>query len=882
MVSAFWSELRYRLRAILRRGVLDRDLDDELRFHIEREAEKHVAQGLTRDEASRRARTKFGGREQIKEECRDVGRVNLIEDAWKDLRHGARGLRRSPGFAATMVLILALGIGAATAIFSVAYGVLLRSLPYEDPTQLVQLYTTDLAYEERWPLSPPQFMSLREQTRTFTDIAVYTNSRPPLTGRGEARWLDGAQVSAGFFEVMGAEPMLGRTFVEDENRSGSDDVVMISHALWQELGGESADVLGQTLTLYERPRVIVGVMPAGFDFPYNSDVWLPLGYDETFSATSVKGRLNFSFPVVGRLGDGVAPGDAQRELNLVADRIAEQFPREHNTRFTIDPLREVLVSSARTPLLLLVAAVGLLLLIACANVAGLLLARAAGRQEELAVRAAIGAGRGRLVRQLLTESLLIGAVGGALGLLLTMWATRLIVAAPPEGLPRLDAIRVDGAVLAFGLGVTLLTTLLVGLVPALQATGAAVASGLREGGRGRTGVRSSVHMRAGLVVAELALAVVLLSGAGLLMHSFVRMISTDPGFQTERVLTFQIGLPSTRYGDDDAQRSYYEDLLARIATLPGVESTGAVHRLPILQGGFYTHLMVEGDEPANPRDAPLVRYRSVSPGYFETMGIPVLRGRGITEQDRDGALRVVVINETAARDLFGGEDPVGQRFRTSQMAGFLTVVGITRDVPEDQPTHPPEPQIFWAFDQDPWSYMNVVVRSHGADPLTLAPVIRHTLRQVDADVLGRDFQTLERIVADSVTSERFLTALLVLFASAALLLASIGVFGLLSFTVAERTREIGVRIALGAMRREIMTLVLRDALKLAAAGLAIGLTGALLIGRLLEGLLYEVSPADPATIGTMTALLLLVALLASWLPARRAARVDPMTVLRHE
>lgn len=879
--------LRTRLRLILSRRSAESRMDEEFRLHIEMETESNARAGMSLDEARRRALLAFGGVERHKERLRDERGVRWLEDLLADLRYAARWLRRSPGFATVAILTLGLGIGASSAIFSVAYGILYRSLPYDRPEQLVRVYTTNRDGERSGSVSPPNFMSIREQSRSFAEVAVADNEDVILTGHGESRWFEGAEVSAGFFEVMGTKPIFGRTFLEGENLPGADGVAVISHSLWHDLTGGRADIVGQTLMLHARPRVVVGVMPAGFDFPFDSDVWIPLEYGETYSAASA-GRGGFSGEyAVARLRDGATLEAARSDLAMLADRLERQFPEgNRNTGFTISPLRDALFGSARAALLLLLASVGLLLLIACANVAGLFLARAASRQEELAVRVAIGAGRSRLVRQLMTESFLVSSLGGSLGLLLTTWGTRLIIATTPE-LPRIDAIRVDGAVFGFGLGVTLLAVVLTGLVPAWQATRTAAASRLREGGRGAV-TRSGARMRAGLVTAEIALAVILLAAAGLLMKSFARLASADPGFRTEGAVAFMVRLPDS-YDTDGKTLSYYDELFQHLRALPGVDGAGAVHRLPMAWNGFSARLIrVEGIEPPSPGrpgQAPRMIYRPVTPGYFDAMSIPIVRGRDISESDRAGAPLVAVINETAAQRFFQGEDPLGRRM--SITAGddddlLWTVVGIAGDVVDQRFGDVQEPEIFLPYAQATWSsYMSVVVRCSG-DPRALVPAIRRAALQVDPNAPARDFRTLERVVGDAVAGERILSSFLGIFAAAALLLAAIGVFGLFSFTVAERTREIAVRAALGARRAELMTMVLGDAIRLTGVGLTLGVLGAVASTRVLEGQLYGVKALDPATFAGAIVLLALTAVSACLLPARRAAAVDPITALRQD
>jgi predicted permease len=800
----------------------------------------------------------------------------------QDLVYAVRSLRRSPAFALVAVLTLGLGIGATSSLFGVVYGVLLRSLPFEDPERLVRVYTVSSSEKRRdLDLSPANFMSLREESRAFTDVAVYGEGEMTLTGSGEPRRLAVSQVSAGFFELLGVRPALGRNFLPEENRPGDDRVAILGHGLWQRTFGRDPRILGRAITVDGIPRTVVGVMPPGFAFPEGRDLWIPRAYTQSFSASSATGRGGGWLATIGRLRPGTSQVEAEAELRAVGHRLQEAFPKSNTgVSFTIVPLRDQMVGEVRTPLLLLLGAVGLVLLIVCANVAGLLLARAATRQGEIAIRAAIGASRGRLLRQLLTESVVLSMLGGAVGLLVAAWSTEALAAARPEALPRWQDVRVDWVVLTFAVGLTLAVGFLVGLVPAIRATRGALAESLRQVGRGGAAMRSASRWRDGLVVAELALAVVLLSGAGLLLRSLLNLTGVDPGFRADRVLSFAVELPGSSYRTDQSIRSLYERLTERLAAVPGTESVGAVSRLP-LSGRLNTSFDVVGQRARAPGEEQYIETRSATPEYFRAMGIPLLRGRGIEEGDREGTIPVAVISESAAGRHFGGADPVGQRIRVSTLEAPRTIVGVVGDVRHLGLDRDPAPHVYFPLAQVPRRSMHVIVRTV-TDPRTLAGPIRAELRALDPALSAAEFRPLEGIVAESLARPRFVSTLLGLFAVVALALAALGLFGLLSYAVAQRTREIGIRIALGARAGEVLQMILRRALRLAAAGIGLGLVGALALTRFVSGVLYGVEPTDPVTLVTVVALLGGTVLAASLIPARRAASVDPVVALRQE
>jgi putative ABC transport system permease protein len=806
----------------------------------------------------------------------------------QDLRHAARMLLRAPGFTVVAVLTLGLGIGANTAIFSVVNGVLLRPLPFAEPDRVIQFGTIPSGEEPTAGyLSPPDFVSLREGSRSFTDVVAFMAGGATLTGMDEPQRLDAAWVSAGFFELLGAEPVLGRTLRPEENEPGNTEVAVLAHALWQQAFGADPAVIGRTVELNGVARTIVGVAPPGFGFPEERAVWVPLSYNETFSAgTDVNRRAQY-LQVLARLQPGASLEEARAEAGTISARLERAFPQTNtNVALAFVPVREVLVGDVRTPLLILLGAVGLVLLIACTNVANLLLARAARREGEMAMRSALGAGRSRIVRQLLTESVLLGVLGGVLGLLLAIWGTALLTSLQPEGIPRLQEIGVDGRVVAFTLGVSLLTGVVFGLIPALQVTRPNLMGSLREGGRGSLSGRQGQRARNLLVVSEMALAVMLLVGAGLLMRSFLQLQQVDPGFRPQQTLAADLSLPDRSYPEEAQRAEFYRSLLERIGGLPGVRAVGAVSMLPMGSEQFIINYQVRGREPAAPGEAVSLEVRIATPEYFRAMEIPLLRGRAFTEADHADAPQVALINETAARQIFPDEDPIGQFIALGwgidedRFAGG-EVVGIVGDVRQFGPGADFAQEIYLPFAQIPLHDMTVVARTAG-DPQALAGVMRGEVRTLDPALPVMDLRTLEHVVSRAVAQPRFYMLLLSLFAAVALALAAIGIFGVLAYLVTQRTREIGLRIALGADPGTVQRLVAGRALRLAIGGVVAGMLGALALTRVLESLLYGVSATDPLTFVAVSLILIGVALVASYLPARRAARVDPMVTLRAE
>lgn len=735
-------------------------------------------------------------------------------------------------------------------------------------------------------MSGPNFTDMRRMSETLSDAAAFMRSRVILTGQGEPVRLDGAGVSAGLFNVLGVTPMLGRTFNADENEPGHNKVAVLSHGLWQQRFGSNPKIAGTTITLDGVSIQVVGVMPKGFAFPAGQVLWTPLEYTKDFTTAQ---RDAWYLSAVGRARPGVPIEQVTAEVQTIGKQLAKQYPDSNDgVDMMAIPLHEATVGDIRKAVLVLLGAVGFVLLIACTNIANLLLARAAARETEMAVRSALGAGRGRLVRQLVTESVILGVVGGGLGLLLAVWGVDALIALEPQGIPRLSEVRIDARVVFFTMALSVFTGLLFGLVPAFQSTGGAMAGTLKEGGRGAVSTRAGGRLRGALVIAEMALAVVLLSGAGLLIRSFTKLASVDPGFHAGPSLTFELSLPDSRYQQETQQLAFVDQLLPRVRALPGVQSAAAVSLLPLSGSSFVLSFEIAGRPPVPPSQRPGMQVRVATPEYFQTLGIPLERGRLFTAQDRPGSPRVVLITESAVRQYFPNEDPLGkqitldwERDKDPPRAGG-EVVGIVGDVKDAGLDEADPPQVYLAYRQWPVQGISLVLKTT-VPPASLGEATRRAVYSVDPNMPVANVRTMDQIVARSISQPRFYTTLLAVFAAVALVLAAIGIFGVLSYAVAQRTREIGIRMALGAQERAVLALVVRQAMLLAGAGVAIGIACALLLSRsLVATLLFSTSPHDAGTFAGVAALLSFVALLASYVPARRAARVDPIVALRAE
>ena len=800
-------------------------------------------------------------------------------DTWRqDVSYALRRLRQSPGFTLVALLTLALGIGATSAIFSIVNAVLLRPLPFPEAFRLVEV--AQVWKGKPAVYSPQNFLDVEAQAKSFERLAAIDSTGVTLTGHGAAARLEGAEVSAAFFDVMRARPVLGRGFVAGENEPGTK-VVVLGHRLWLDRFGGDAGLVGKTVQIDREPRTVVGVAPPGFSYPEGAEVWLPMTYDERFRTNS---RGAWYLAVVGRLAPGASVASAREEVKAIAARLEKEYPdANEGVGGTVRSLHEATVGDTRRALLVLLGAVGLVLLVACVNVANLLLARISGREGELALRAALGAGRGRIVRQLFTESLLLALAGGVAGILLAGVLVDALLALQPQGLPRLAEVSVDRGVLAFAALLSLVTSMVFGALPAIRISRRAEAQSLRQGSRGiLSGGRPG--LRGGLVVGQIALAMVLLAGSGLLIRSFSLLRRVDPGFDARSALTFRVSLPDSAYADAARRNSFYDALEGRLRALPGVRAVGAVSGLPLTGNTFVISLTVDGRPEPPPALQPSLHVAIATAGYLRAMGIELVRGRGFGAGDDLRAPQVVLLSETAVRRHFADEDPIGKHIRLGlgghgdRKAGG-EVVGVVRDVKRYSLARESPAEIYVPYAQFPLQSMAVVLRSD-VEPRSLATAAEAAVHELDAELPVARVATLEEIVARSISEPRFYVVLLGAFAATALFLAALGLFGVMSYAVAQRTRELAVRMALGARQQELRRMVLREALGFGSLGLALGLGGALLVSRTLESLLFSVSPSDPATLAAVALLLLVTTLLAGYLPARRATRIDPVVALR--
>ncbi len=799
----------------------------------------------------------------------------------QDIKYGIRVLVKSPGFTVVAVLALALGIGTNTAIFSVVNNVLLRPLPYPDAERLVHFEGINPARgisDSR--LSMPDFVDWQKETDAFESMTAFFQSGMILTSKNaEPERVPRAVVTASFFPTMGVTPVLGRALVKDDEALDSQPVVVLSYGLWQRRYGANPSIIGGAITLGGRPVTVVGVMPAGFDYPTKAQVWMPLAAypDET--------RNNRYVEVLGRLKPTATVAGAQTQIETVNARLRQEY-KETNDGWSarLTGLQDWTTRDVRTSLLLLLGAVGFVLLIACANVANLLLARASARRKEIALRTALGAGRWRIIRQLLTESSLLAALGGAVGLALSLLLTKLLVAISPPDIPRLDQVGLDARVLTFTVGVSVLVGLLFGLAPALQASKTDLNDVLKEGGRSASEGHRRNRVRALLVVSEIALSLLLLIGAGLLIKSFMLLRDVNPGFDAENLLTMRISLPGTRYTEPKQQANFFRELTGRVSALPGVEAAGATLSLPLGGSNFSVgHSFVREGRPLTTEEAVDCDYFVVTPDYIKTMRIPVRTGRSFTDHDTEGNPLVVVINESIARRVFPGEDPIGKRITVWPDEKVpREIIAVVGDVKSERLDAETGYQIYVPHAQDAgWGALSLAVRTKG-EPEALTAGVRGAILAIDKNQPAHDINTMDNVLSASVANSRLVVLLFGLFAMFALLLASIGIYGVIAYSVAQRTREIGIRLALGAQTRDVLRMIITQGMILALIGAGLGLLGAFLATRVMRSLLYGVSTTDPLIFIGVSLLLTIVALLACYIPARRATKVDPMIALRYE
>jgi len=866
-----WKRIRY----LLNREALDRDLQEEMRIHREMAEEKLNQLGTPKEEAHYAAMRAFGNATFAQEASRAEWAF-FFESLVQDIGFGVRMLRKSPGFATVAILTLALGIGANTAIFSVINGVLLSPLPYKSPEQLVVIKEND---------SLPNVMDIQRQVRAFSQGGGINVDRMDYTGGSEPVQVRVGQINAGFLETLGAQPTLGRIISPQEDAQGGPRVAMVSNHFWQNYLGSDPHTVGNTIHLGGNSYTVIGVMPASFAPPVeHADVFVSLWVGDPGAA--VQRDVHFMH-TYWRLKTGVTLAQAQAELAAIDRRLAEQYPAEEKERTRqLVSLHEWLVGDVRPALLVLFGAVGLVLLIACANFASLLMVRASAGRQELVIRAALGAGRGRLIRKALTESVLLSVLGGGAGLLFAQWGTSMLLALKPEQLARLSGIHMDTRVLLFVLVVSVLTGILFGMAPGWIAARADVAEALKEGGRSATASTMGHRIREILVISELAVALVLLVGAGLLIKGFSRLRSMNPGFNSANVVTMYLQLPPMRYGEIPKQTQFRRELLARLNSLPGVQAA-MVSDIP-LGGNYVGHrFVVDGRAPVAVGSEPLVQTLSVMGDYFDVMEIPLRAGREFTRLDREAQPLVAIVNEETVRQFFQHEDPIGVRIRWAGDTGlprWMTVIGVVADVKQSGLNQPTDPAVYTPFSQsgERWRrFMTLTIRARDASP-ALVEEVKTQIWSLDGQIPVGDVRAMDELIAVSLAQQRFNMLLLGLFAALALILAAVGIYGAMAYAANQRTYEIGIRTALGAQRSDVLRLVMRDGARIAVFGIGSGIAGALALTHLMASLLFEVKPTDPTTFAGVAILLAFVVLAACYVPARRAMRVDPMIALRYE
>jgi predicted permease len=869
-------------RNLFHKDRVDQEFTEEIQAYLDMVTEENIRQGLTPQEARRNALVEVGGVEQVQERVREIRMGQFIETTWRDIRFGVRALVHSPIFTVVTVLSLALGIGANTAIFSVVNGLLLRPLPYPESEQIVDVWHTPPQQSfpglDRFSVSPANYLDWKAQSNAFEQMAIYTYTGLSLSTSNDPLPLIGAAVSSDFFSVLRTNAMQGRTFTPDEEQPGRDQVVVISHGLWQRAFGANPNIVGQTLTLNSRSFTVVGIMPAGFQLPREADLWVPLAWDDKERQT----RSIHDYIVIARLKQNVSLPQAQAEMSTISTRLEQQYPEENSGwGAVVIPLREDLVGDIRTALLVLFSAVGFVLLIACANVANLMLARGANRQKEIAVRIALGAGRARLVRQLLTESVLLAVTGGVLGLLLAVWGSRMLVRL--GSLPNSGDIGIDTWALGFTLLVSFAAGIIIGIVPALQFTKSSLSETLKQGSGRTGGSPMKQHTRKALVVSEVALSLVLLIGAGLMIRSFWKLQNVDPGFDTSNALTMSVALTPIRYSEPHQQLAFLDRAMEQIRAVPGVVSVGTTTTIPLAGGGSTQPFSIEGRPTGTIAEQPMAQTRYISPDYFKAIGIPLRQGRFFSDQDRDNSVPVIIISEAMARRFWPGENPIGKRLTPSfhSKEGAREIVGVVGDVKARGLDSDASTMMYLPYKQAPRPFMSFVVRT-SSNPESLVQPVSRAIYSIDKEQALTDVQTMDQVLMQSLSDRRFNMTLLLTFAGVALVLAAVGVYGVMNYTVTLRRRELGIRMALGAKASDVLRLVLRQGLTLTLIGVGAGLISAYALTRLMASLLYGVTATDYLTFASVSAVLIVVGLVASFVPARRATKVDPTIALRTE
>jgi len=867
-----------RLRSLFRRGQVEAELDEELRYHLERQIEVNTAAGMSVEEARYAALRAMHGLDQRKEECRDMRRVRLIEDLWRDFRFSLRSLLKRPGFTAIALLALALGIGANTAIFSLVNAVILQPLPYRDPDRLISVYGTRNR-STQGSVGPTDFLDYRSQNKTFEQFAASGSMMLPmnLTGSGEPERLNASIITGNYFDTFGVRPALGRGFSLENEKTGQDHVTVLSHAFWQTRFGGDPNIVNKTINLDGKAYEVLGVMPAEVVLPQPAQLWVPINFD---ADPEMKMRNARFLRGIGRLKEGVTLDQAQTDTDLIAAQLEQQYP-DSNTGWSLRliPLREILVGGSRTMLFILFGAVGFVLLIACANVANLLLVRAAARQKEIAMRTALGASRLRIIRQMITESLLLAIFGGALGALLAVAGVKLLVSLGEDNIPRTANVKIDATVLAFTLLISLATGLLFGLAPAIRTMKENLVDALKDGIRGGSEATVKNRTRSLLVVFESAIAVMLLIAAGLLIRSLVALQNVDPGFDPNNVLTLRVDLPRQKYNTPEKASNFFEQLETRVAGLPGVEAVGLITDLPLSGEARDMPYRVEG-RPAT-SDIAFVDFRRVNKNYFSAMRIPLRRGRNFTEQEVRQSDKAIVVSQAFVDSVFPNEEALGKRLIIwsgikNEPYEIIGIVGDTR-----YQSLQGEPSATMYVPTREFLFVNLVIRTQG-DPLSLVGGVRKEVNALDPDQPIAAIRPMTEWVAMSAAGARYRTTLLGLFALLAMILAATGIYGVMSYSVAQRTQEIGVRMALGARPLDVLKLVVRQGMMLALIGVIVGLAGALALTRVMSSLLFGVTERDPITFVAVAALLIVVAFISCFVPAHRATKVDPLVALRYE